>query len=141
MQRLCSLCLITLCMFTFCVGFEGVDDFFAHLRDHILERLETKGNCDRTPPTPQPVPTTTPTTADRTATTNAANLKASQKFILDQSCVIDCSVNNSADTSSFVTSKQHGPRSGSELKEEGAVHKKKEPFTAHLKPNNSHSPH
>lgn len=76
-----------------------------------MERLGTKDNCDKTS-RPHPATTVSCTTAassttvnqallisdrgpDRsadakTAAANAANLKASQRFIMDQ-CVIDCS--------------------------------------------------
>ncbi|XP_076441828.1 inositol-tetrakisphosphate 1-kinase-like [Babylonia areolata] len=133
-------------------GFEGVDDFFVHLRDHILECLRTKGNCDTSTLTPVPPPFTITTTATttamgdhtadkpadkRTAATNAANLKVSQKFILEQSRVIDCSDSKSSGLS-CVKSKKCESKSSSELNEEG---EEKDLFQAHLKSHNRHSPH
>ncbi|KAK7466624.1 hypothetical protein BaRGS_00037281 [Batillaria attramentaria] len=104
-------------------GFEGVDDFFSHLLDHILERLGTKDNCDNTtrtnPTTAVSSTTAAPSTtrneallmkeheptrsADaKTAAVNAANLKASQMFIMDQTCVIDCFSSHSCGNRSKV---------------------------------------
>ena len=126
-------------------GFEGVDDFFVHLRDHILECLRTKDNCDTTTSIPRPMPTTNTaledrttakTAADKTAATNAANLKVSQKFILEQSGVIDCSSNNS-DPVSINSSKWLRSKSSSDLKEEGASEKDNDPFLAQLRSNNN----
>ncbi|KAL8588768.1 hypothetical protein ACOMHN_035264 [Nucella lapillus] len=42
-------------------GFEGVEGFFSHLRDHILQCLRTRPICDNNPPTPTLTPTTTTT--------------------------------------------------------------------------------
>lgn len=96
-------------------GFEGVDDFFTHLLDHVLEQLGTKDkdNCDRPirpTTTPSAIPTINPASSTttrqerlaadekatgsnkKTAAVNAANLKASQgMYIVDQSRLIDCS--------------------------------------------------
>ncbi|PVD26152.1 hypothetical protein C0Q70_13821 [Pomacea canaliculata] len=95
--------------------FEGVDDFFSVLLDYILEVLGTKENCDRradrTPTSYSNDPSSTKpvsvidsgSTGDhhctivKTATVNAVNLKASQKFFVDQSCRIDCTPHSLSD--------------------------------------------
>lgn len=102
-------------------GFEGVDDFFVHLRDHVLEALRTKSNCDTTSHSHlRSIPTAIPalptgngdgsptvatdntggkTAAEKMARTNASNLKATQnKLIMAQSHLIDCT--HTPDTSS-----------------------------------------
>ncbi|KAL8617600.1 hypothetical protein ACOMHN_033146 [Nucella lapillus] len=125
-------------------GFEGVDDFFVHLRDHIVERLRTtKDNCDSPslplgPPhhhhhhhPPVTLSTTTPTMAagdraahraadKRTAAANAANLKVSQKFILEQQAhLIDCSDGRSTGSSSSSSVTRRKPDPPGDGKEKG----------------------
>ncbi|KAK7103897.1 inositol-tetrakisphosphate 1-kinase-like isoform X2 [Littorina saxatilis] len=126
-------------------GFEGVDDFFVHLRDHILQQMRTKDNCDTTSPAPQPAPTfntntttVTKTAAAKTAATNAANLKVSQKFILEQSRLIDCSTDNTAGSVSLKSGKRSGSKNSCGSKEEEAA--AKEPILAQLRSNNNLSP-
>lgn len=92
-----------------------MDDFFSVLLDYILEVLGTKENCDRradrTPTSYSNDPSSTKpvsvidsgSTGDhhctivKTATVNAVNLKASQKFFVDQSCRIDCTPHSLSD--------------------------------------------
>ncbi|XP_076463861.1 inositol-tetrakisphosphate 1-kinase-like [Babylonia areolata] len=133
-------------------GFEGVDDFFTHLRDHILERLRTTPNCDSTSKnsvtaaittttTTTAATTTTPTATSTTTTpaqhrphspttgvVNAVNLKASkqQPYILGQSQVIDCRTIVPADSWSVNGSRVLGNDEGEGMLGEGEKEKEEQ---------------
>lgn len=131
-------------------GFEGVDDFFVHLRDHVLEILRTRDNCDTNPLFKYPVTTATTipatfcgdgclasrTAADRTAAVNATNLKTSQRFIMGQSPVIDCTNNSSSSHSCGKVTK-----GSSVVAKEESVSAETDPcFERYLRSNSTLSP-
>ena len=127
-------------------GFEGVDDFFTHLCDYIVECLRTKANCDTSAATQQQLSGATDDqtaiktiAADRTTAANAANLKASQQCFLDQSQVIDGLKNNSTDRAAMLSNKCLAATGSNEVKREGGQ-EKEDSFLVQLRSNNNVSP-